>query len=39
MQNGKAIKCTFIQIRHRREALESTETPKNKKNPLTLKKN
>lgn len=28
VQNGKAIKCTFTYVRHTREALESTYTPK-----------
>lgn len=38
MQNGKAIKCTFIYIRHRREALESTQTPKRQEKTNYLKK-
>lgn len=28
VQNGKAINCTFTYVRHTREALESTYTPK-----------
>lgn len=37
-QNGKAIKCTFTYVRHRREALESTYTLKRQEKD-NLKKN
>lgn len=38
VQNGKAIKCTFIYIRHTKEALERTQTPKRQEKSTYLKK-
>jgi len=38
VQNGKATKCTFIYIRHTREALESTWTPMRQEKSTYLKK-